>query len=100
MKRPNITTGPFVIEEGFVRPQDMAEQLLDPHNEKWVAVGYEDADGYAASVAYCHPDLATKIAALATLCWRTKVKPHGKPTASKSPRAVHENPRTDQPASQ
>jgi hypothetical protein len=28
---------------------------------EWVAIGIEDADGYAESVAYCHPDNAPLI---------------------------------------
>lgn len=55
------TPGPWVKDDGFVRPQDMVEQLLE--NTTWVAVGICDEDGYAASVAYCHPDNASLISA-------------------------------------
>lgn len=57
------TPGPFFIDEGFIGPQDMVDQLLDPNNETWVAVGFHDAEGYAGSVAYCHPDNAPLFAA-------------------------------------
>ena len=49
-------------DDGFIRPKDMAEQLLE--GATWVAVGIADKDGYAASVAYCHPKNAQAIAAL------------------------------------
>lgn len=34
---------------------------------EWIAVGIEDENGYAESVAYCHPDNAPAIAAVPKL---------------------------------
>ena len=67
MTPPNITPGKWILDDGFLRRQDMAEQILDPGNETWIAVGYADEDGYAASVAYAHPWNAQAIAALPDL---------------------------------
>jgi hypothetical protein len=67
MKKPNITPGPWIRESGCLSRADMAEQLLDPMNTAWVAVGVQDEDGYAASVAYCHPLNAKAIAAVPEL---------------------------------
>lgn len=45
--------------------ENMAYQLTDDAgtSREWVAVGLHDEDGYAASVAYCHPMNAPLIAA-------------------------------------
>ena len=65
----NHTPGPFIIDEGIVRPEDMIDSIRA--NPTWVAVGIADEDGYSSSVAYCHPMNAQLIAAapelLATL---------------------------------
>lgn len=67
------TPKPWVIDDGLIRPKDMAERLTedDGPEKDWVAVGIEDHEGFAASVAYCHPINAKLIAAapelLATL---------------------------------
>ena len=37
------------------------QQLLE--GEEWIAIGIEDADGYAESIAYCHPINAPLIVA-------------------------------------
>jgi hypothetical protein len=44
-------------------PEDMAYELTREGVESWVAVGLTDKDGFAASVAYCHPGNAPLIAA-------------------------------------
>lgn len=67
MKKPNITPGLWIQESGCLSRADMAEQLLDPMNTAWVAVGTQDEDGYAVSLAYCHPMHAAAIAAVPEL---------------------------------
>ena len=60
------TPGPWTIEDGRLTQQDhidrLAEDIKCP-DRQWVAVGTEDAEGYAESVAYCHPSNARLVAA-------------------------------------
>lgn len=55
------TPGHWVIDDGFVRTEDMIYSMKS--NPTWLAVGIEDEDGFAESVAYCHPDNAMLISA-------------------------------------
>ena len=55
------TPGPWVIDDGLIRAEEMAAAIES--NPTWVAVGINDEDGFAASVAYCHPINASLIAA-------------------------------------
>lgn len=60
------TGGPWVVNDGLIRQQDMIDCLfldLEAPERHWAAVGVEDAEGYAESVAYCHPDNANLVAA-------------------------------------
>lgn len=62
----DTTPEKWVIDtDGWDRPGDMAECILRNKGTEaeWVAVGYCDDEGYAASVAYCHPGNAPLIAA-------------------------------------
>lgn len=58
---PNHTPGPFIIDDGLVTPENMIDSIRA--NPTWVAVGIADEDGYAESVAYCHPMNAPLFAA-------------------------------------
>lgn len=84
MKNENIPAR-WVIEDGLLGQQDHIDRLtedLDNPERHWCAVGIEDEEGYAESVAYCHPFNAPLIAAapdllesLAELCeqWPEKL---------------------------
>ena len=51
------TTGPWVVDDGVDSIENMADCLLCEKDaqERWIAVGVEDEDGYSESLAYCHP---------------------------------------------
>lgn len=56
----------WVVDDGLLDQQDHIDRLtedLDSPERHWVAVGIADEEGYAESVAYCHPDNARLIAA-------------------------------------
>lgn len=56
----------WTVDDGLLCQQDHIDRLtedLDSPERHWVAVGIEDEDGYAESVAYCHPSNAPLIAA-------------------------------------
>lgn len=60
------TPGPWVTDsDGVDSPSNMAECLINDagSDREWVAVGIKDEDGYAESVAYCHPKNADLISA-------------------------------------
>jgi len=59
-----FTKGPWIIDKaGTDCIENMADCLLkwQPPEHQWIAVGIEDKDGYAESVAYCHPRNANLI---------------------------------------
>lgn len=60
----NFTEGPWVIDDGMDSPENMADEILRSAGgeDEWVAVGICDEEGYASSVAYCHPNNAPLIA--------------------------------------
>lgn len=56
----------WVIDDGLLGQQDHIDRLtedLDNPERHWCAVGTGDGEGYAETVAYCHPDNAPLIAA-------------------------------------
>ena len=59
----HATPRPWVVDDGTDSIDNMADCLrTDKGTEReWVAVGICDGDGYAESVAYCHPDNAALI---------------------------------------
>ena len=59
------TPGPWILNDGTDYLQNMADFLFagKETDQEWTAVGTSDADGYAESVAYCHPDNARLISA-------------------------------------
>jgi hypothetical protein len=70
MKKPNITPGEWIVNDGLLQQQDLIDALtadLQEPSRHWTAVGIEDKEGYAESVAYCHPMNAQAIAALPKL---------------------------------
>ena len=53
-----ITPLPYVVDDGLIRQQDMIDVLtadIPNHERHWAAIGIADEDGFAESVAYCHP---------------------------------------------
>ena len=71
--RPPNTPGPWVTDVNSVdSPANMAACLEDSKCE-WIAVGIEDKDGYAESVAYCHPCNAAAISKVPDLIDIAKV---------------------------
>lgn len=60
-KKPEV----WAIDDGVDSPENMSSEILAGVGtpREWVAVGKEDKDGYAESVAYCHPLTAPKIRA-------------------------------------
>lgn len=66
MTPPNITGSEWTVDDGLMGQQDhidrLTEDLSNP-DRHWVAVGISDEDGFAESVAYCHPENAKFIAA-------------------------------------
>lgn len=59
------TPEPWVIDDGIDDPENMADELLRNAGEEneWIAIGIADEEGYAESVAYCHPNNAPRIVA-------------------------------------
>lgn len=60
-----ITSLPYMLDDGLLRQQDLIDQLtLDLPNpdRHWTALGIEDSEGYAESVAYVHPNNAAYLA--------------------------------------
>lgn len=59
------TPEPWVIDDGIDDPENMADELLRNAGEEneWIAIGIADEEGYAESVAYCHPNNAKRIVA-------------------------------------
>ena len=59
------TPGPWIVDDGTDSTENMSEVILEDKgtDREWIAVGIADNDGYAESVAYCHPDNAHLIAA-------------------------------------
>jgi hypothetical protein len=57
MSETKHTPTPYVVDDGTDTRDNMAACLMDPACE-WVAIGIEDGEGYAESVAYCHPNNA------------------------------------------
>ena len=57
------TPEPWVVDDGIDCPENMADEILRNAGEEneWVAVGIEDEEGYASSVAYCHPNNSQRI---------------------------------------
>jgi hypothetical protein len=58
------TQGEWIVDDGFQRQQEHIAALTDDlgnPDRHWVAVGIADEDGFAESVAYCHPDNAPLI---------------------------------------
>ncbi len=51
------TPEPWVVDDGIDSPENMADEIMRNAGEEheWVAIGIEDEEGYASSVAYCHP---------------------------------------------
>lgn len=60
-----MTKGKWIVDEGVDTIENMIDCLKE--NQDWIAVGVADEDGYAESVAYCHPANAQAIAALPDL---------------------------------
>lgn len=62
----NHTPGPWIPDNGGCDSIDNMVECLT-HDEgtlrEWMAVGKADSEGYAESLAYCHPDNANLIAA-------------------------------------
>lgn len=55
----NATPRPWTIDKnGTDSVENMAEQIK---KGDWMAIGIEDREGYAESVAYCHPNNAALI---------------------------------------
>lgn len=59
------TPGPWIVSDGDTYIENMAQCLLADKgtDREWTAVGIADKEGYAESVAYCHPANARVIAA-------------------------------------
>jgi hypothetical protein len=57
--------GPWIINDGTDYPENMGRCILSDAgtDREWTAVGIADKDGYAESVAYCHPDNAPLVSA-------------------------------------
>ena len=60
-----FTKGPWTVDEGTDSIENMAQCLQENQgtDREWIAVGIRDEDGYAESVAYCHPDNTRLISA-------------------------------------
>lgn len=63
MNTTEATPRPWVLSDGADYPENMAQCILDGigTDREWTAIGVEDKDGYAYSVAYCHPSNAALI---------------------------------------
>jgi len=64
------TQGEWIVDDGFQRQQEHIDALTDDlgnPDRHWVAVGIFDEDGFAESVAYCHPDNAPLISSAPNL---------------------------------
>ena len=60
------TPGPYLKDEGLADSIDNMRDCLkrgEGTKEEWEAIGVGDKDGYAESIAYCHPNNANILSA-------------------------------------